>query len=93
MVLAACVHAENPQCFDVLNLQYLQLVERTLSSKPELGCSCIYFLAQNKKSMQDILRKPEGIRIFKSFLETFKNTDIKSTGLGALEQILSGGDP
>lgn len=42
--------------------------------------------------MQDILRKPEGIRVFRLFLETFKNADLKSTGLGALEQVLAGGD-
>jgi hypothetical protein len=60
-------------------------VEKTLQQKPELGCSCVYFLAQNKQSMQNILRKPEGIRVFRLFLETFKNADLKSTGLGALE--------
>jgi hypothetical protein len=58
VVLASCIHSEDPSCFDALNPKFLDLLERTIVSKPSLGCSCIYFIGKRKQTIQDILRKP-----------------------------------
>ena len=83
VVLGACVLSESPQCFDIMNPLYIEHLAHTLKTKPSLGASCYYFFGKQKKTLQDMLRKPEGISLMKMFLETAFSA--KETFLGSLE--------
>jgi hypothetical protein len=55
-----------------------------MNQKGDNGCSCIYFIGRRKQSMQDILKKHEGIRIFRSFLKSWKDIDKRQAFISAL---------
>jgi hypothetical protein len=92
VILAANVHSEEPACFDLFQNDYLKILEFTMNQKGDNGCSCIYFIGRRKQSMQDILKKHEGIRIFRSFLKSWKDIDKRQAFISALSQVLSSAD-
>ena len=88
MLLGAYVSGDG---FSVLTPQYLASLQQTFGSNPEIGCSCILFIAKTKETLMNLLKKPEGITICRMFLASHKDKDTKPTFLAALESVLAPG--
>ena len=89
IVLASSVHAADKSCFDVLTPTYLGMLSDLLKSDSKSGCSCIYFLGQQKETLIELVKNPAGLEIIRSYLACHKDPDTLSTFLGAMTQVLS----
>lgn len=84
-VLACAVSASQPGIFDTSEPGFLKMMLKAAQTKASICVSCAYFIGQNKQALQSMLKAPDGIAFFKTFLKA--KSDNRLTFTEALAQV------